>query len=55
MMWYKAVFELFQKLNLLIYASQFMTEIILLLFVLLILERMERKGKKQKFEYKKSF
>ena len=54
------VVELFQKLRLQIYASQFMTsQIIPLLFVLLYLESVERKGKKlQKFEYlqnKKSF
>ena len=54
------VFELFQKLHLQIYASQFMTSsIIPLPFALLNLESVERKGKKlQKFEYlenKKSF
>ena len=49
MMYYKAVFELFQKLHLQIYASQFMTSsIIPLPFVLLNLENLERKRKKYK-------
>ena len=48
----KAVFELFKKLHLQIYASQFMTSwIIPVLFVLLSLEIVERKGKIQKCEY----
>ena len=53
MMQYKAVFELFQKLHLQIYVSQFMTlQIIPLPFVLLYLEIVERKEKKlQKSEY----
>ena len=53
MMSCKVVFELFQKLHLQIYASQFMiSEITPLSFVLLNLESVERKGKKlQKFEY----
>ena len=60
MMYYEAVFELFQKLHLLIYASQFMKSwIIPLSFVLLNLERMERKGKNYKnvniFESEYSF
>ena len=60
MMQYKAVFELFQKLHLQIYASQFITsEIIPLPFVSLNLESVEGKVKNlQKFEYlknKKSF
>ena len=47
MMQYKAVFELFQKLHLQIYASQFMTsQIISLPFVRLNEESVERKGKK---------
>ena len=47
------VLELFQKFQLQIYARQFMTfYIILLPFVLLNLERVERKEQKlQKFEY----
>ena len=47
------VVELFKKLHLQIYASQFTTsQIIPFLFVLLYLESLERKGKKlQKFEY----
>ena len=56
-MQYKTVVELYQKLHLKIYSSQFMTsQIIPLPFVLLYLESKERKGKK--FEYaenKKSF
>ena len=44
MMSYKAVFELFQKLHQQIYASQFM----ILSFVLLNLEIVERKGKNYK-------
>ena len=53
MMSCKVVFELFQKLHLQIYASQFMiSEITPLSFVLLNLESVERKDKKlQKFEY----
>ena len=52
-MQYKAVFELFQKLHLQIYVSQFMTlQIIPLRFFLLYLEIVERKEKKlQKSEY----
>ena len=47
----KAIFELFQKLNLLIYASEFTaSQIIPLPFVLLNLESLERKRK----NYKKS-
>ena len=43
------VFELFQKLHLLIYATQLMTlKIIPFLFVLLNLEIVERKGKNYK-------
>ena len=51
MMEYKTVIELFQKLPLQIYGSQFMTsQIIPLPFVLLNLEIVERKEKKiQKF------
>ena len=51
MMSYRAVFKLFQKLHLQIYASQFMeSQNIPLPFVLLNLENLERKGKKiQKF------
>ena len=46
---YKAVFELFQKLHLQIYANQFMTsQIIPVPFVLLSLKSVERKGKKYK-------
>ena len=46
---YKTVVELFQKLHLQIYASQFMTlQIILLPFVLLNLESVKRKGKNYK-------
>ena len=57
---YKAVFELFQKLHLQIYANQFITsQIIPVPFVLLSMKSVERKGKKiQKCEYlenKKSF
>ena len=49
MMSYKTVVELFQKLHLQIYASQFITsQIIPLLFVLLYLESVERKGKNYK-------
>ena len=45
----KAVFELFQKLHLQIYAGHFMTsQIIPLSFVLLNLESVERKGKNYK-------
>ena len=44
---YQVVFELFRKLHPQIYASQFMTSIIPLPFVLLYLESVERKG----FEY----
>ena len=55
----KAVFELFQKLNLQIYASHFMTsQIIPLPFALLNLESGKEGKKSQKFEYlenKKSF
>ena len=53
MMQYKAVFELFQKWHLQIYASQFMTSYIMPWpFVLLNLEIVERKEKDlQKFEY----
>ena len=43
MMQCKAVFELLQKLHALIYAGQFMTQIIPLSFVLLNLESVERK------------
>ena len=53
------VFELFQKLHLQIYVSQFMTsKIIALSVVILNLESMERKEKMQKVHYlknKKSF
>ena len=47
------IFELFQKLYLQIYASQFMASYIIPLpFALLSLESVEKKGKKlQKFEY----
>ena len=46
---HKVVFELFQKLHLLIYASQFMTLWIFpLSFVLLNLKSVERKGKNTK-------
>ena len=46
---YKAIFELFQKLHLQIYANQFMTsQIIPVPFVLLSLKSVERKGKKYK-------
>ena len=46
---YKAVFELFQKLHLQIYANQFMTsQVIPVPFVLLSLKSVERKGKKYK-------
>ena len=49
MMKYKAVFELFQKLHLQIYANQFMTsQIIPLPCVLLNPEIVERKGKNYK-------
>ena len=49
MMEYKADFELFPKLNLQIYASQFMASLIIPLpFVLLHLESVERKGKNYK-------
>ena len=49
MMKSKAFFELFHKLHLQTYASQFMTsEIIQLLFVLLNVESVERKGKSHK-------
>ena len=49
MMWCKAVFELFKKLHLQIYASQFITsQIFPLLFVLLNPEIVERKGKNYK-------
>ena len=53
MMQCKAVLELFQKLHLQIYASQFMTsQVIPLPFVLLNLEGVERKWKNhKKFEY----
>ena len=46
-------FALFQKLNLLINASQFMTSLVIpFSFVLWNLESVERKGKnQQKFEY----
>ena len=45
-------FQLFQKLHLLIYASQFMTsQIIPLLFFLMNLESVEKKEKNTKFEY----
>ena len=48
-MCYEAVFELFQKLHLHVYASQFMTsQIITFPFVLLNLESLERKGKMTK-------
>ena len=51
---YKAVFHLFQRFHLLIYASQFKTsQIVPLLFVLLNVESVERK-KLQKFEYLES-
>ena len=50
MVYYKAVFELFQKLHLQIYTSQCMTLVIPLPFVLLNLEKVE-KEKIQKFEY----
>ena len=48
MVYYKAVFELFQKLHLQICASQCMTLIIPLPFVLLNLESVERKRKNTK-------
>ena len=48
MMQCKAVFELLQKLHVLIYAGQFMTQIIPLSFVLLNLESVERKGETYK-------
>ena len=49
MMEYKTIVELFQKLHLQIYASQFMTsQIIPPPFVLLYLESVERKGKNYK-------
>ena len=49
MMQCTAVFELFQKIYLQIYASQFMTsKIISFPFVLLNLESVERKGKNHK-------
>ena len=48
MMQCKAVFELLQKLHVLIYAGQFMTQIIPLSFVLLNLESAERKGEPYK-------
>ena len=49
MVYYKAVFELFQTLHLQIYASQCMTSLIMLPpFVLLNLEKVERKRKKHK-------
>ena len=49
MLSYKAVFELFQKLHLQIYATQCMTSVIIpLSFVLLNLEKVERKRKKYK-------
>ena len=44
----KVVFELFQKLHLQIYASQFLTEIIPLPFVVLNIESVEKKGKNYK-------
>ena len=48
-MQHQMVVELFQKLHLKIYASQFMTsQIIPLPFVLLYLESKERKGKNTK-------
>ena len=48
-MQHQMVVELFQKLHLKIYASQFMTsQIIPLPFVLLYLESKERKGKNYK-------
>ena len=51
----KAVFELFQKLHLVIYASQFMASYIIpISFVPLNLESVERRGKLQKFEYLKN-
>ena len=50
MMQYKTVIELFQKLHLQIYASQFMTsQIIPLPFDLLYLQSVERKGKMTKY------
>ena len=49
MMYYKAVFELFWKLNLQIYARQFMTSVIIPLpFVLLNQESVENKAKTYK-------
>ena len=49
MMYYKAVFVLFQKLHLLIYASPFVTSWInALSFVIFNLESVERKGKNYK-------
>ena len=49
MVQYKAVFELFEKLHLQIYESQFMTSYIIPFpFVLLNQERVERKGKDDK-------
>ena len=49
MVQYKAILELFQNLHLQIYTSQFMTsQIIPLPFVLLNLERVERKTKNYK-------
>ena len=57
MIYYKAVFELFQKLYLQIYASQFMTsQIIPRPFVRLSLESVERNEKKktEKFERKEN-
>ena len=52
MMQYKVVFKLFQKLHLLIYASQFMRSYVLpLLFAHLSLEKQKGRKKLQKFEY----
>ena len=52
MIWYKAVFELFRKLHLIIYACQFMaSKIIQLSFVLLNLESVERKENFTKLRY----
>ena len=48
---YEAVFELFQKVHLLIYGSQFMTQIVPLSFVLFNLESGKERKKLQKFEY----
>ena len=50
------VFELFQKLHMLLYATQLMTlKIIPLLFVLLNLEIVERKGKFEYLDNKRRF